>query len=407
MLEDAARYQQLVDQQAEEASKFRAAQTSIFEEHTVQVNMKRRDHQELVKIQNKAIQDLKDQIETLEQDNAETLRQIMQDAHDEKVAIAEKNRTALKNVKDMGLMSTAELQNKKNKLQDLKAETELVERQIKDKGQQLENQKKLTEEKQTQALENLQEIHNQDNKIAFRERSILYLKKKTQELEKFKFVLDYKIKDLRRDIAPREMEIVTLKQRTNSMDKELRRYNDLNASLGFMVDDLRTRQETLQEHIKRARDTTRKNEAFVNGFKNAVYTVVQYIDDYDQLKRSVNNHLYKYIQDQGAKNVEVDPDIKKEYENQKKYLKNSVHSLEKRLEMEKNIHKEDNMRIMNGNQELIDCINVLRASVQAKDREFKKKKNELKELAPEALKPEAGEGSSLSPAASHESLADQ
>ena len=134
---------------------------------------------------------MKDQIETLEQDNAETLRQIMQDAHDEKVAIAEKNRTALKNVKDMGLMSTAELQNKKNKLQDLKAETELVERQIKDKGQQLENQKKLTEEKQTQALENLQEIHNQDNKIAFRERSILYLKKKTQELEKFKFVLDY------------------------------------------------------------------------------------------------------------------------------------------------------------------------------------------------------------------------
>lgn len=154
---------------------------------------------------------MKDQIETLEQDNAETLRQIMQDAHDEKVAIAEKNRTALKNVKDMGLMSTAELQNKKNKLQDLKAETELVERQIKDKGQQLENQKKLTDEKQAQALENLQEIHNQDNKIAFRERSILYLKKKTQELEKFKFVLDYKIKDLRRDIAPREMEIVTLK----------------------------------------------------------------------------------------------------------------------------------------------------------------------------------------------------
>ena len=47
--------------------------------------------------------------------------------------------------------------------------------------------------------------------------------------------------------------------------------------------------------------------------------------------------------------------------------------------MEKNIHKEDNMRIMNGNQELIDIINVLRASVQAKDREYKKKKNELED----------------------------
>ena len=70
------------------------------------------------------------------------------------------------------------------------------------------------------------------------------------------------------------MEIVTLKQRTNSMDKELRSYNELNANLGFMVDDLRTRQETLQEHIKRARDVVHRNDAYINGYKNAVYTVV-------------------------------------------------------------------------------------------------------------------------------------
>lgn len=37
------------------------------------------------------------------------------------------------------------------------------------------------------------------------------LKKKTQELEKFKFVLDYKIKELKRDIGPREEEIAKMK----------------------------------------------------------------------------------------------------------------------------------------------------------------------------------------------------
>ena len=79
------------------------------------------------------------------------------------------------------------------------------------------------------------------------------------------------------------------------MDKELRKYNDLNASLGFMVDDLRTRQETLQEVIKRHRDIIRNNESYISGFKNAVYWVVQYIDDYEQLKRVVNNSLWKYI----------------------------------------------------------------------------------------------------------------
>ena len=95
--------------------------------------MKRRDHKELVKIQNKAIQDLKDQINTLKEDNKETLRQIVKDAEEEKNQIEKKNRSALDNVQAMGLMSTAELQNKKNKLQDLKAESELVERQIRDK----------------------------------------------------------------------------------------------------------------------------------------------------------------------------------------------------------------------------------------------------------------------------------
>jgi len=37
------------------------------------------------------------------------------------------------------------------------------------------------------------------------------LKKKNQELEKFKFVLDYKIKELRKQIEPREDDIKGMK----------------------------------------------------------------------------------------------------------------------------------------------------------------------------------------------------
>ena len=38
------------------------------------------------------------------------------------------------------------------------------------------------------------------------------MKKKNQELEKFKFVLDYKIKELRRQMEPRENEIKRMKE---------------------------------------------------------------------------------------------------------------------------------------------------------------------------------------------------
>ena len=92
--------------------------------------------------------------------------------------------------------------------------------------------------------------------------------------------------------------------------------------------------------------------------------------------------------------MEVDPDIRKEYDNQRKYLYNSMHSLEKRLEMERSIHKEDNLRIMYMNMELIKHIIELRKDVVKKDRFFKRRNNELKEIkskySSELVDPSAG-----------------
>lgn len=192
-------------------------------------------------------------------------------------------------------------------------------------------------------------------------------------------MLDYKIKELRRDIAPREMEIGNLKKQTNELDKKLKRFNNLNSNLGYIVDDLRTRQEKMQELIKKNRGLIRSNNTYIQNFKNDVYKVVQYIDDFDQLKRAVNQRLYKYVQQQAMKNAEIDPDIKKEYENQKKFLENSVHSLKKRLEKESEIHKEDNLAIMSENIILIKQINLLRQTVRELDVQLKVKKNEFKE----------------------------
>lgn len=48
--------------------------------------------------------------------------------------------------------------------------------------------------------------------MCIQEKRIYDLKKKNQELEKFKFVLDYKIKELRRQMEPRENEIKRMKE---------------------------------------------------------------------------------------------------------------------------------------------------------------------------------------------------
>ena len=48
--------------------------------------------------------------------------------------------------------------------------------------------------------------------VRVQEKRIYDLKKKNQELEKFKFVLDYKIKELRKQMEPRENEIKRMKE---------------------------------------------------------------------------------------------------------------------------------------------------------------------------------------------------
>ena len=148
------------------------------------------------------------------------------------------------------------------------------------------------------------------------------------------------------------------------MDHNLSKYNKINANLGYIVDDLRTRQEHMQDLIKKNRSKIRANDNEINRFKNAVYWVVQYIDDFEDLRRAININLYPIVKQQGMKNVEINPDIKKEYDNQRRYLENAQNSLQKRLQKEQQINKEDNMNIMRENIKLIHMIAKLRDDVK-------------------------------------------
>lgn len=61
------------------------------------------------------------------------------------------------------------------------------------------------------------QIAERDEAIAEKEKRIYELKRQNQELEKFKFVLDYKIKELKRQIEPRESEIADMRVQVSSI----------------------------------------------------------------------------------------------------------------------------------------------------------------------------------------------
>ena len=154
----------------------------------------------------------------------------------------------------MTLKSRAELQLTRNKLKEIESDIDTLERTISEKTTLIQRQDTANGLLEQEARKLEDDIAHEDKLIGYRERKIYGLKRKTQELEKFKFVLDFKIKDLNRAIAPKELQIQELKRATNELDSQLRNYNNTNAQAGFKVDNLRINQEMMTDEISKFRN---------------------------------------------------------------------------------------------------------------------------------------------------------
>ena len=91
--------------------------------------------------------------------------------------------------------------------------------------------------------------------------------------------MDHKIKELKKDIAPREQEIAKMKAQTNKMDKELKNLNSLNTSLAEFVSVLFNNEEKLKSKIssQRARISYQNNR--IKSFKESLYQTTQLIQN--------------------------------------------------------------------------------------------------------------------------------
>ncbi len=79
------------------------------------------------------------------------------------------------------------------------------------------------------------DIEDRDSTLETKKLGIMELKKKIQELEKFKFVLDYKINELRREVDPRNVKILELNEKATKMKSELKHFNRVNSNLTLIV----------------------------------------------------------------------------------------------------------------------------------------------------------------------------
>jgi chromosome segregation ATPase len=196
------------------------------------------------------------------------------------------------------------------------------------------------------------------------------LKKKTQELEKFKFVLDYKIKELKRDINPKEAEIAKLNEQTTKMDQELKHFQRVNENLALIVDDLKMRQEGLQEEVKGQNGTIEQQQSYIKKFNDDLYDCMNNIDKKKALKNDIINLHKKYVLEEVRTN-RGEADIQKQYAAERKYLEKSVNYLRIMIAKDSNNHKQEYTRYMKENVTLLQEINDLRKEVKTLDSMYK------------------------------------
>jgi len=209
---------------------------------------------------------------------------------------------------------------------------------------------------------NEKEIKERDKTITDKETRIYDLKKQNQELEKFKFVLDYKIKELKAQIDPKNDDIASMLTQIQAMEGELDDYMRKNKPLALDISQLQMKQRALQEEIKSQKKRLRDDLALIKRFKLDLSECMECIQEPKQLKEAVANLYRKYVQS-GVKKLDLDTDMQKEYNRQRDYLEKSVDSLKRKLEKDSQAHRTDNMRIMQENVQLIREINDLRREI--------------------------------------------
>ncbi|XP_064605218.1 cilia- and flagella-associated protein 57-like [Liolophura sinensis] len=294
----------------------------------------------------------------------ETKRQIEEDADREILDIKNKYERRLRDEKEANMRLKGETGIMKKKFTSLQKEIDDHKEEIKKYQAETQKLNNIIRNLEKDIAGLKKEIQERDETIQDKEKRIYDLKKKNQELEKFKFVLDYKIKELKKQIEPRENDIKNMKEQIQEMESELERFHKQNTQLELNITELRQKLKATDKEMHQERQRVRDVEAVVRRFKTDLHNCVGYIQDPKMLKESIKALYQKHVQEDITESASVDADIQKEYSRQREHLERSVASLRKKLTKDSEIHRADNVRIMQENVSLIKEINDLRRELK-------------------------------------------
>lgn len=338
-----------------------------FQEHIRQLE---EDYKRAIEEENEATERLAEERKKLKDDITSRQDNLEEDADSQMDEMKARYEKRLAKEKQATLMLMGENGMMKRKYDSLEEDKKAQRTKIQE---MLDREKELYDQissLQKDVQGHKKEIREREETIAEKDQRIFDLHKKNQELEKFKFVLNYKIQELKRQIRPRKREIADMREQMKEMELELLQYHKSNAALLLMISELKLKRQGMQSDHDQVKQEVERERQHLDGVERDLLTIYRNVDSPNVLKEEVTELFHKYVHEdptafQTGKKAAMDTeDLQKEYARQRAYLERSLQGVEKKLDKESGTLQKDRQRLMRENTMLTKEINGLRRRIQ-------------------------------------------
>jgi cilia- and flagella-associated protein 57 len=213
------------------------------------------------------------------------------------------------------------------------------------------------------------ELRERGETIADKDRRIQELQTKNQELEKFRFVLEYKRKELKTQIEPKDSEISASKEKLAHMKSETAQYQSSNEHLVLQIKSLRQKRAAQQKELDGIAAKIAEAKAYQSrmwaelGDTHKAYLETKdkkrlkemakaLHDNYTAGRRPVSKKTFRSA---GTATDEV-----KDYHRERDHLEVNLASLKKKIAKDEENHRAEKQCITTENVILVKEINDLR-----------------------------------------------
>lgn len=238
------------------------------------------------------------------------------------------------------------------------------------------------------------EVAERDAAVREKEQRLHEIRKQNQELEKFRYVLSFKVRELQRQVDPREAELAALKTKLSGMEAELRRYGTLRSELELAAGGLRSRldaktKESTDEAVQRARLETKLER---------VYAAIEHAVSLAQRPKELLNAVLEIHRSAGGEVPEITtapheaggvPSTAmaakvRELDRQRLHLEQALAAAHRLVAQERRMRKVDVQRAIDQNVELVREINLLRRDGEVRQTRNNQRVEPIRRRSPSA-----------------------